>query len=232
MCLLRPMCPVMMHIPVRYLVRSLRLFVSTLRVFVWWLPSIRSVCACLLEFHLLWVRLLTLSLIVFLMWLSRTRLHTKLLLTVPALASSSAFFSLPQCPVWAFIHLRCTVFSSASLVRALWHSLMDLLLCILLERAWSADRLSLQIPEGYLLVVEVDELFCSMLDGCCFGLEDSTVVFHFEGMLCDGFWTCVGYNKPATCTMFSFWSVCKAANAMGTCFYDVRVESVFVVLCE
>ena len=25
-----------------------------------------------------------------------------------------------------------------------------------------------------------------MLDGCCFCLEDSTVVFHFEGMLCDG----------------------------------------------
>ena len=25
-----------------------------------------------------------------------------------------------------------------------------------------------------------------MLDGCRFGLEDSTVVFHFEGMLCDG----------------------------------------------
>ena len=34
----------------------------------------------------------------FLMWLSGTRLHTKLLLTVQALASSSAF-SLPQCPV-------------------------------------------------------------------------------------------------------------------------------------
>ena len=87
-------------------------------------------------------------------------------------------------------------------------------------------------PEGYLLVVKGDELFCSMLDGCRFGLEDSTVVFHFEGMLCDGFCTSVGYNKPATCTMFSFGSVCKAANAMGTCFYDVRVESVFVVLCE
>ena len=121
------MCPVMMHIPVRLL----RLFVSILRVFVWWLPSIRSVCACLLVFHVLRVRLLTLSLIMFLMWLSGTRLHTKLLLTVPALTSSSAF-SLPQCPVWAFIHLRCTVFSSASLVRALWQSLMDLLLCILL----------------------------------------------------------------------------------------------------
>ena len=53
------------------------------------------------------------------MWLSGTRLHTKLLLTVPAFASSSAF-SLPQCPVWAFIHLSCTVLSSASFVRALW----------------------------------------------------------------------------------------------------------------
>ena len=71
-----------------------------------------------------------------------------------------------------------------------------------------------------------------MLNGCRFGLEDSTVVFHFEIMLCDGFCTSVGYNKPATCTMFSFGSVCKAANAMGTCFYDVRVESVFVVPCE
>ena len=58
----------------------------------------RSVCACLLEFHLVCVRLLTLSFIMFLMWLSGTRLHTKLLITVPALASSSAF-SLPQCPV-------------------------------------------------------------------------------------------------------------------------------------
>ena len=28
----------------------------------------------------------------------------------------------------AFIHLSCTVFSSASLVRALWHSLIDLFL--------------------------------------------------------------------------------------------------------
>ena len=97
-CLLRPMCPVMMHIPVRYLVRLLRLFVSILSVFVWWLPSIRSVCACLLEFHLVCVRLLTLSFITFLMWFSGTRLHTKLLLIVPALASSSAF-SLPQCHV-------------------------------------------------------------------------------------------------------------------------------------
>ena len=34
----------------------------------------------------------------FLMWLSGTRLHTKLMLTVPALASSSAFY-FPQCPV-------------------------------------------------------------------------------------------------------------------------------------
>ena len=51
-CLLRPMYPVMMHIPVRYLVRLLRLFVSILSVFLWWLPSMRSVCARLLEFHL------------------------------------------------------------------------------------------------------------------------------------------------------------------------------------
>ena len=50
----------------------------------------RSVCACLLEFHLVCVRLLTLSFIMFLMRLSGTRMHTKLLLTVPALASSSA----------------------------------------------------------------------------------------------------------------------------------------------
>ena len=39
-----------------------------------------------------------------------------------------------------------------------------------------------------------------MLDGCCFCLEDSTVVFHFEGMLCDGLCAGVGNNKPATCT--------------------------------
>ena len=37
-----------------------------------------------------------------------------------------------------------------------------------------------------------------MLDGYRFGLEDSTVVFYFEGVLCDGFCTSVGYNKPAT----------------------------------
>ena len=36
------------------------------------------------------------------------------------------------------------MFSSASLVSALWQSVMDLLLCVLLERACSADRLSLQ----------------------------------------------------------------------------------------
>ena len=38
-CLLRPMCPVMMHITVRYLVRLLRLFVSIISVFLWWMPS-------------------------------------------------------------------------------------------------------------------------------------------------------------------------------------------------
>ena len=75
-----------------------RAIISILSVFLWCLPSMRSVCACLLEFHLVCVRLLTLSFIMFLMWLSGTRLHTKSLLTVPALASSSAF-SLPQCPV-------------------------------------------------------------------------------------------------------------------------------------
>ena len=37
-----------------------------------------------------------------------------------------------------------------------------------------------------------------MLDGCRFGLEDSTEVFNFEGVLCNGFCTSVGYNKPAT----------------------------------
>ena len=36
------------------------------------------------------------------------------------------------------------MFSSASLVSALRQSVMDLLLCILLERACSADRLSLR----------------------------------------------------------------------------------------
>ena len=61
------------------------------------------------------------------------------------------------------------------------------------------------------LFVEGDKLFCSMLDGCRFGLEDNTVVFYFEGMLCDGFCASVGYNKPATCTMFSFGSICKAS---------------------
>ena len=75
----------------RAIVKVVCTFVSILSVFLWWLPSIRSVCACLLEFHLVCVRLLTLSFIMFLMWLSGTRLHTKLLLTVPALASSSLF---------------------------------------------------------------------------------------------------------------------------------------------
>ena len=87
-------------------------------------------------------------------------------------------------------------------------------------------------PKGYLLVFGGNKLLCSMLDGCCFSLEDSTVVFHLEEVLCDGFCTSVGYNKPATSTMFSFGSVCKAANATGACFYDVRVECVFVFLCE
>ena len=35
-----------------------------------------------------------------------------------------------------------------------------------------------------------------MLDGYRFGLKDSTVVFHFEGMFCDGFCTSVGYKNP------------------------------------
>ena len=97
----------------------------------------------------------------FLMWLSGTRLHTKLLLTVPALASSSAF-SLPQCPVRAFIHLSFTLFSSASFVGALWQSLMDLLLCILLERACSADKLSLQKVICWLLKVISSSAACLM----------------------------------------------------------------------
>ena len=97
----------------------------------------------------------------FLMWLSGTRLHTKLLLTVPALASSSAF-SLRQCPVSAFVHLSCTVFSSASLVSALWQSVIDLLLYILLERACSADRLSLQKIICWLLKVISSSAACLM----------------------------------------------------------------------
>ena len=68
--------------------------------------------------------MLTLSFIMFLMWLSGTRLHTKLLLTVPALASPSAF-SLPQCPVSAFVHLNFTVFSSASLVSECFMAVSD-----------------------------------------------------------------------------------------------------------
>ena len=65
----------MMRIPV-HLVRLLCLFVSILSVFVW-LSSIRSVFACLLEFHLVCVMLLTMSFIMFLMWFSGIRLHSK-----------------------------------------------------------------------------------------------------------------------------------------------------------
>ena len=43
--------------------------------------------------------------------------------------------------------------SSSSLVSALWQSVMDLLLCILLERVCSADRLSLQKVICWLLKV-------------------------------------------------------------------------------
>ena len=35
-----------------------------------------------------------------------------------------------------------------------------------------------------------------MLDGCCFSLEDSTVVFHLEGVLCDGFCTRSDITNP------------------------------------
>ena len=54
------------------------------------------------------------------------------------------------------------MFSSASLVRALWQSLMDLLLCILLERACSADRLSLQKVICWLLKVISSSAACLM----------------------------------------------------------------------
>ena len=45
-----------------------------------------------------------------------------------------------------------------------------------------------------------------MLDGCCFSLEDSTVVFHLEGVLCDGFCTSIGVSDitnppPVPCSV-------------------------------
>ena len=129
---------------------------------------------------LLCVTLLILSFIMFLMWLSRTRLHTKLLLNVPALASSSAF-SLPQCPVWDFIHLICTVFSSASLVRALWQSVMDLLFCILLERACSADRLTLQKVICWLLKV-ISSSVAVVEDEFWFGNNPAVMFVNVKGM--------------------------------------------------
>ena len=64
--------------------------------------------------------------------------------------------------VSAFIHLSCTVFLSASLVSALWQSVMDLLLCILLERACSADRLLLQKVIFWLLKVISSSAACLM----------------------------------------------------------------------
>ena len=56
----------------------------------------------------------------------------------------------------------CTVFSSASLVSALWQSVMDLFLCILLKRACSADRLSLQKVICWLLKVISSSAACLM----------------------------------------------------------------------
>ena len=102
------MCPVMMHIPVRYLERLLRFFVSILSVSVWSLPSIRSVCACLLEFHILCLRLLTLSFIMFLMWLSGKRLHTKLLLTGSSFGELVCLFIAPMsCVIFYLFKLYC-----------------------------------------------------------------------------------------------------------------------------
>ena len=70
------------------------------------------------------------------------------------------FIALMSCV--SFIHLTCTVFLSASLVSALWQSVMDLLLCILLERACSADRLSLQKVICWLLKVISSSAACLM----------------------------------------------------------------------
>ena len=54
------------------------------------------------------------------------------------------------------------MFSSVSLVSALWQSVMDLLLCVLLERACSADRLSLQKVICWFLKVISSSAACLM----------------------------------------------------------------------
>ena len=77
-------------------------------------------------------------------------------------ARPSSVSSLPQCPVRAFIHLSYTVFSSESLVSALWQSVIDLFLCILLERACSADMLSLQKVICWLFKVISSSAACLM----------------------------------------------------------------------
>ena len=69
-------------------------------------------------------------------------------------------FIAPMSCVSSYLKLYCV--SSASLVRALWQSLMDLLLCILLERACSADRLSLQKVICWLLKVISSSAACLM----------------------------------------------------------------------
>ena len=145
----------------RAIVKVVFKYFNFLSVFVWLLPSIRSVSACLLEFYLFCVRLLTLSFIMFLMWLSGTRLHSAHQVTArrSSFGELVCLFIAPMSCV-SFIHLTCTV--SASLVSALWQSVMDLLLCILLERACSADRLSLQKVICWLLKVISSSAACLM----------------------------------------------------------------------
>ena len=79
------------------------------------------------------------------------------------------------------------MFLSASLVSALWQSVMDLLLCILLERACSADRLSLQKVICWFLKVISSSAACLMADVSAWKTVHCTVVFHLERVLCDGF---------------------------------------------
>ena len=126
--------------------------------------SIRSVCVCMLEFHLGCVRLLTLSFIMSLMWLSGARLHTKLLLTVPALASSSAF-SLPNVSCLSFypFKLYCIfVCKFGECFMVVSDGFVVVYFIILFERACSADRLLLQNVICWLLKVISSSAACLM----------------------------------------------------------------------
>ena len=105
-------------------------------------------------------------------------------------------------------------------------AVIDGFVCCLMERACSADRLSPQKVICWLLKVISSSAACLMAAVSAWKTVQYSFILKECSVMVSVRVSYITNPPPVPCSLFSFGSVCKAANAMGTCFYDVRVECV------